>query len=58
VFLPRMVAAQRRHPAVSHVLLVEPGVAWSMSMAWRRGGYLSDAAQAWRSLVTERFGDR
>jgi len=57
-FLPRMIADQRRHPAVSHVLLDEPGVEWSMSMAWRRSGYLSDAAQAWRSLVTEKFGDR
>ena len=55
-FLPRMIADQRRHPAVSHVLLDEPGVEWSMSMAWRRSGYLSDAAQAWRSLVAEKFG--
>jgi DNA-binding transcriptional LysR family regulator len=57
-FLPRMIAAQRRHPAVGHVLLDEPGLEWSMSMAWRRNGYLSDAAQAWRSLVVEKFGDR
>jgi DNA-binding transcriptional LysR family regulator len=57
-FLPRMIAAQRRHPAVGHVPLDEPGVEWSMSMAWRRNGYLSDAAQAWRSLVVEKFGDR
>jgi DNA-binding transcriptional LysR family regulator len=55
-FLPRMIADQRRHPTVSRVLLDEPGVEWSMSMAWRRNGYLSDAAQAWRSLVTEKFG--
>jgi len=55
-FLPRMIAAQRRHSAVDHVLLDEPGVEWSMSMAWRRNGYLSDAAQAWRSLVAEKFG--
>jgi DNA-binding transcriptional LysR family regulator len=57
-FLPRMIAAQRRHPAVDHVVLNEPVVEWSMSMAWRRNGYLSDAAQAWRSLVAEKFGDR
>ena len=57
-FLPRMIAEQRRHPAVDHVLLDEPSVEWSMSMAWRRNGYLSDAAQAWRSLVAEKFGDR
>jgi DNA-binding transcriptional LysR family regulator len=55
-FLPRMIAAQRSRPAVSHVLLDEPGVEWSMSMAWRRSGYLSDAAQAWRNLVVEKFG--
>ena len=57
-FLPRMIADQRRHRAVGHVLLDEPGVEWSMSMAWRRNGYLSDAAQAWRRLVGEKFGDR
>jgi DNA-binding transcriptional LysR family regulator len=57
-FLPRMIAAQRRHPAVDHVVLNEPVVEWSMSMAWRRNGYLSDAAQAWRRLVAEKFGDR
>jgi hypothetical protein len=32
-FLPRMIADQRRHPAVGHVLLDKSGVEWSMSMA-------------------------
>jgi DNA-binding transcriptional LysR family regulator len=57
-FLPRMIAAQRRRRGVAQVLLDEPGVEWSMSMAWRRNGYLSDAAQAWRGQVLETFGDR
>jgi DNA-binding transcriptional LysR family regulator len=57
-FLPRMIADQRRRRGVAQVLLDEPGVEWSMSMAWRRNGYLSDAAQAWRGLVLETFGDR
>ncbi|MCX8997056.1 LysR family transcriptional regulator [Rhizobiaceae bacterium BDR2-2] len=52
-FLPRMIAAQRRHPAVRHVLLDEPDTEWIMAMAWRRGAYLSGAARAWLDLVRE-----
>lgn len=56
-FLPRMFAELRPHPAVARVLLDEPGTEWSMTMAWRRSGYLPDAAQAWRDLLQERFGN-
>lgn len=52
-FLPRMIALQRRNPAVRPVLLNEPTVEWTMTMAWRRGGYLSEAAKAWLALVRE-----
>ncbi len=55
-FLPRMIARQRRHPAVAQVLLEEPGTEWAMTMAWRHSGYLPDAAQAWRDLLEEKFG--
>lgn len=54
-FLPRMIAEQRRRAGVRRVLLDEPDVEWSMTMAWRRNGYLSDAAHAWRRLVVETF---
>jgi len=52
-FLPRMIAAQRRHSAVRTLNLDEPGTEWAMAMTWRRGAYLSAAAQAWLDLVRE-----
>lgn len=55
-FLPRMIASQRRHPAVHPVLLDAPGAEWAMAMAWRRDAYLSEAAKAWLMLVREIHG--
>ncbi|MBB3931098.1 DNA-binding transcriptional LysR family regulator [Kaistia hirudinis] len=55
-FLPRIVAEQRRNPALRLVPLDEPGTEWIMTMAWRRGAYLSAAAQAWLALVKETRG--
>lgn len=55
-FLPRMIATQRRNPAVRHVLLKEPDTEWAMAMVWRRGAYLPAAAQAWLDLVREVHG--
>ncbi|MFI5018331.1 MAG: LysR family transcriptional regulator, partial [Dongiales bacterium] len=49
-FLPRMIAGQRRHPAVRQVLLAEPQTEWHMAMIWRHGSYLSYAARAWLAL--------
>ncbi|WP_024506868.1 LysR family transcriptional regulator [Bradyrhizobium sp. ARR65] len=50
-FLPRMIATQRTQVPISLVLLDEPGVEWTMAMAWRRGAYLSPAAEAWLALL-------
>ncbi|WP_407174739.1 LysR family transcriptional regulator [Bradyrhizobium sp. STM 3562] len=50
-FLPRMIATQRTQVPISLVLLDEPGVEWTMAMAWRRGAYLSPAAEAWLTLL-------
>lgn len=55
-FLPRIVAEQRRNPALRLVPLDEPGTEWIMTMAWRRGAYLSAAAEAWLALVRETRG--
>ena len=55
-FLPRMIASQRSHPAVHSVLLDAPGTEWSMTMAWRRGAYLPEAAKAWLAIVQEIHG--
>ena len=31
--------------------LRDPGTDWEMVLVWRRGGYLSHAAQAWLCLL-------
>lgn len=53
-FLPRMLAKQRP-AAACHVLLAEPRTTFHMAMIWRRGAYLSHAAQAWLALVREAY---
>ena len=55
--LPRMIAQARLRPDVVLVPLDEPELDWKMALAWRRGGYLSAAAQAWLALVAEQHGD-
>lgn len=49
--LPRMIANARPRADVVIVRLDEPELDWKMVLAWRRGGYLSAAAQAWLRLV-------
>lgn len=49
--LPRMIANARPRADVVIVPLEEPELDWKMVLAWRRGGYLSAAAQAWLRLV-------
>ena len=50
-FLPRMIAEQRRHPQVRNVPVQDPHLEWRLALIWRRGGYLTHAAQAWMDLV-------
>lgn len=52
-FLPRMIAEQRAHASLRFIPLAEPGTEWFLAMIWRRGGYLSHAAQAWLALLRE-----
>jgi DNA-binding transcriptional LysR family regulator len=52
-FLPRAMAEHRYHPSVRAVLLDEAQIEWHMALVWRRGGYLSHAAQAWLALARE-----
>ncbi|WBO22916.1 LysR family transcriptional regulator [Sphingomonas abietis] len=52
-FLPAIIASQFQSPQVRHLPLDEPGIEWTMAMAWRRGAYLSGAAQAWLDLLRE-----
>ncbi|MGE4551584.1 MAG: LysR family transcriptional regulator [Desulfovibrionaceae bacterium] len=52
-FFPRIVAERQPHPGVRAVLLDEPRTEWRIVFAWRRGGYLSQAARAWLALARE-----
>lgn len=49
--LPRMIAEQRPHPMTRRVAVDHPAIFWHMALVWRRGGYLSHAAQAWLALA-------
>jgi DNA-binding transcriptional LysR family regulator len=55
-FLPQMIAEQRNHPSVRLVPLAEPQTEWNIAMIWRRGGYLSHAAEAWLALARQVHG--
>lgn len=52
-FLPRMMAEKLRQPGVHLLALREPALEWKMSLAWRRGGFLSHAARAWLDLLAK-----
>ena len=50
-FLPRLIAEQRPHPMTRRMAVGHPAIYWHMALVWRRGGYLSHAAQAWLALA-------
>ncbi len=52
-FLPRMLARSLKHPGVRSLDISVAGMDWHFALAWRRGGYLSDAARAWLALAGE-----
>ncbi|MCY1267520.1 HTH-type transcriptional regulator GltC [compost metagenome] len=53
VLLPRVVARELERPGVARVVLSEPDLRWDICFIWRRGAYLSRAAQAWLELMKE-----
>lgn len=53
VLLPRVVACGIERPGVVRVALLEPDLRWDIAFIWRRGAYLSRAAQAWLDLLDE-----
>jgi len=55
-FLPRMIAEQRPHPLTRRVAVEQPAIFWHIALIWRRGGYLSHAAQAWLRLMAGEDG--
>ncbi|MCY1458783.1 hypothetical protein D9M71_761970 [compost metagenome] len=53
MLLPRVVARELERPGVARVVLSEPDLRWDICFIWRRGAYLSRAAQAWLELMKE-----
>lgn len=52
-FLPRMESIAHARGEVRGVPLEAPVAEWEMGLIWRRGGYLSHAAQAWLALAAQ-----
>lgn len=50
--LPRMIAEQRPHPLTRRIAIDQPAIYWHIALIWRRGGYLSPAAQAWLEFAS------
>jgi DNA-binding transcriptional LysR family regulator len=50
-FLPHMIADLHGGKDVRALDITEPRMEWHMALAWRRGGYLSQAARAWLDLA-------
>ncbi len=50
-FLPRMIAELRAQHGLRVVPVTDAGMDWQMALAWRRGGYLPQAAKAWLELA-------
>lgn len=54
VLLPRVVAKTLERPGVVRLALTAPAqLRWDIAFIWRRGAYLSRAAQAWLALLRE-----
>jgi DNA-binding transcriptional LysR family regulator len=54
VLLPRRVAISQERAGAVRLLLSDPPMHWDIVFIWRRGAYLSRAAQAWLELIRER----
>jgi DNA-binding transcriptional LysR family regulator len=51
--LPEMIAEQFSNRGVTALTIDDPQMEWHMALIWRRGGYLSSAAQAWKTMICE-----
>lgn len=52
-FLPRLIVEDRAPPGVRAVSVTAPDMLWHMVLAWRREGYLPEAARAWLALLRD-----
>lgn len=51
--LPEMIAEQFSHRGVTALAIDDPQMEWHLALIWRRGGYLSNAARAWKAMICE-----
>ena len=51
--LPEMIAERFSNRGVTALAIDDPQMEWHMALIWRRGGYLSSAAQAWKTMIRE-----
>jgi DNA-binding transcriptional LysR family regulator len=51
--LPEMIAEQFSHCGVTALAIDDPQMEWHVALIWRRGGYLSSAARAWKTMICE-----
>ncbi|MGC2401804.1 MAG: LysR family transcriptional regulator [Acidobacteriaceae bacterium] len=51
--LPEMIAEQFSHRGVTALAIDDPQMEWRLALIWRRGGYLSNAARAWKAMICE-----
>lgn len=50
-FLPRLIWDQRIQKGIRNIPVIAPSLEWNIAIIWRRGGYISHAAQAWLDLA-------
>jgi DNA-binding transcriptional LysR family regulator len=51
--LPEMIVEQFSPRGVTALAIDDPQMEWHMALIWRRGGYLSSAARAWKTMICE-----
>ena len=51
--LPEMIAEQFSNRGVTALTIDDPQMEWHMALIWRRGGYVSSAARAWKAMICE-----
>ncbi|MBV8593061.1 MAG: LysR family transcriptional regulator [Caulobacteraceae bacterium] len=52
-FMPRMLTEHAPDPRIRALLLTEAEMEWRLTMVWRPGAYLSQAAQAWLEMARQ-----
>ncbi len=53
-FMPKLIAGLREHKDLALIALKDKSMSWDMTLAWRRGAFLSGAATAWLALAAEK----